>query len=103
MVKNHATPAEWGRRRTRHDPPDVEEAVAAARGLTDDIDSQVEIAAGLIGLPEDAVRSVVIQASVQPPTVRAAPGAIPSPSRRTVTVERRSSRLSLVRTVQRHR
>lgn len=102
MVKNHATPAEWGRRRTRHDPPDVEEAVAAARGLTDDIDSQVEIAAGLIGLPEDAVRSVVIQASVQPPTARPAPGPIPS-SRRTVTVERRSSRLTSVRTVQRHR
>lgn len=103
MVKNHAMPPEWGRRRTRHDPPDVEEAVAAARGLTDDIDSQVEIAAALIGLPEDAVRSVVIEASTQSPISRATVGPTPSSSRRTITVERRSSRLSSVRTVQRHR
>ncbi len=102
MVKNHATPPEWGRRRTRHDPPDIEEAVAAARGLTDDIDSQVEIAAGLIGMPEDAVRSVVIEASAQSHVSRSAAGPAAS-SRRTVMVERRSSRLPLVRTVQRHR
>ena len=31
--------------------PVLEEAVAAAQGLTDDIESQVEIAAQLMGLP----------------------------------------------------
>jgi hypothetical protein len=103
MIKNHAMPPEWGRRRTRHDPPDVEEAVAAAQGLTDDIDSQVEIAAGLIGLPVDAVRSVVIEASAQAPMSQATTRSIPPSPRRTVTVERRNSRLSSIRTVQRHR
>jgi len=53
-----------GRRVTRIDPPALEEAIEAAQGLTDDVDSQVEIAAQLMGMPEDEVRPAVLKASV---------------------------------------
>ena len=43
--------------RVRREPPTVDEAVIAAQALTDDIEQQVVVAAGLIGLPEDEVRS----------------------------------------------
>jgi hypothetical protein len=42
--------------RVRHEPPTIAEAYLAAQGLTDDLDQQVTIAAGLIGQPEDEVR-----------------------------------------------
>ena len=59
MVNRRAAPAEWGQRKTRYDPPVLEEAIAAAQGLTDEITSQIEIAAQLMGLPEDEVRTKV--------------------------------------------
>ena len=40
----------YGKRRVRHDPPTLEEAIAAARDLTDDLEQQAEIAAGLMDL-----------------------------------------------------
>jgi hypothetical protein len=49
MDHRKTIPAEWCRRRTRHDPPALEEAIAAAQGLTGQIESQIEIAAQLIG------------------------------------------------------
>jgi len=45
--------------RVRKEPPTVEEAVLAAQGLTEDLDQQVAIAAGLMDLPEDEVRPLV--------------------------------------------
>jgi hypothetical protein len=51
----------YGPRRVRHDPPTLEEAIFAARGLTDDLEQQVEIAAGLMDLPLDQVRTAVLQ------------------------------------------
>src|SRR4051812_36563512 len=49
----------YGPRRVRHDPPTLEEAIVAARGLTDDFEAQVEIAAGLIEAEPDAVRAAL--------------------------------------------
>jgi hypothetical protein len=49
----------YGPRRVRHDPPTLDEAIFAARGLTDDVEEQVEIAAGLMELPLDEVRAVL--------------------------------------------
>jgi hypothetical protein len=49
----------YGPRRVRHDPPTLEEAIFAARGLTDDFEAQVEIAAGLMEAEPDAVRSAL--------------------------------------------
>jgi protein involved in polysaccharide export with SLBB domain len=58
------------RRVTRVDPPALEEAIAAAQGLTDDVESQIEIAAQLMGMSEDEVRPVAMKAAVQTPVRR---------------------------------
>ncbi len=49
--------------RVRKEPPTLVEAVAAAQDLADDVEQQVEIAAGLIGLPLDEVRPHVVAAA----------------------------------------
>jgi len=54
----------YGPRRVRRDPPTVAEAVAAARGLTDDVQQQIEIAASLMDLPPDQVRPEVLKTAV---------------------------------------
>ena len=48
--------------RVRRDPPTLEEAVVAAQGLSDDIEQQVEIASGLMGVPHEEVRPVIASA-----------------------------------------
>jgi len=48
--------------RVRYEPPTIEEAVAAAQDLAADREQQVAIAAGLMGMPEDQVRSHVLSA-----------------------------------------
>jgi hypothetical protein len=58
------------RRVTRVDPPALEEAIVAAQGLTDDVESQIEIAAQLMGMPEDEVRPEVMKAAAVPRPVR---------------------------------
>ena len=55
----------YGPRRVRHDPPTLEEAIFAARGLTDDVQQQIEIAAGLMEVPPDEVRTAL--AKTPPP------------------------------------
>jgi hypothetical protein len=47
----------YGPRRVRFDPPTLNEAIAAARGLTDELQLQAEIAASLMDLPVEAVRA----------------------------------------------
>lgn len=49
----------YGPRRVRHDPPTLDEAIFAARGLTDDVEAQVEIAAGLMEVAADEVRAAL--------------------------------------------
>jgi hypothetical protein len=49
--------------RVRHEPPTVAEAVVAAQALTPDLEQQVEITAGLIGLTPGEVRPFVLEAS----------------------------------------
>ncbi len=49
----------YGPRRVRQDPPTLEEAIFAARGLTDDVEAQVEIAAGLMEVAPDEVRAAL--------------------------------------------
>jgi hypothetical protein len=48
--------------RVRYEPPTVEEAVTVAQDLAADRGQQVAIVAGLIGMPEDQVRSHVLSA-----------------------------------------
>ena len=82
----------YGPRRVRFDPPTLKEAIAAARGLTDDLQLQAEIAASLMDLPVEAVRSELLKTA--PPRGRAQ---IVTNGRegtgRTVIVERKRSRV----------
>ena len=48
--------------RVRHEPPTVAEAGVAAQALTPDLEQQVEITAGLIGLAPGEVRPFVLEA-----------------------------------------
>lgn len=50
-----------GLRRVRHDPPTLEEAIQAARGLSDDLQEQVEIAASLMDLPREQVMAAAVR------------------------------------------
>ena len=84
-------PAQWSRRRTRHDPPSLDEAISAARGLADRVEDQIEIAAKLMGLPEDEVRGPVLRAAG---TLTARVPSVRGPGRRVevLVVERRRPR-----------
>jgi hypothetical protein len=65
MPDRKAPPAQWSQRKTRHDPPNLDEAILAAQGLTDQIEMQTQIAAQLMGLSEDEVRPAVLKAATQ--------------------------------------
>lgn len=92
------------KRRTRYEPPTLQEAIVAAQGLADDVEGQVSIAAQLMGLPESEVRPAVLQAKTStrmsltrlPPvgTGPAREGFVRTNvrSQRTVVVERRNLR-----------
>ena len=82
----------YGKRRVRFDPPTLKEAIAAARGLTDDVQQQAEIAAALMDLPVGEVRVELLKLapprnSTQIVTSNGREGAA-----RTVIVERKASR-----------
>lgn len=62
MMKTTKKPKYTTPVRVRREPPTVAEAVIAAQDLSDDIEQQVEIAAGLIGLTPDEVRPHVLAA-----------------------------------------
>jgi hypothetical protein len=86
----------FGTRRVRDDAPTLAEAIAAAQGLSDDFNAQVEIAAALIGMTHTEVRSELEKMAAVAPT--AAPktqsvvftGSPTAP--RTIVVERKPSR-----------
>ncbi|MBB3019300.1 hypothetical protein FHR70_002365 [Microvirga lupini] len=70
MLAKKKSSGTQNRRVTRIDPPALEEAIVAAQGLTDDVESQIEIAAQLMGMSEDEVRPAVLKAAVPPPVRR---------------------------------
>jgi len=81
----------YGVRRVRRDPPTLDEAIFAAMGITDDLDSQAEIAASLMGLPVEAVQKEVRKsARTAARTSRVITGE--QGFQRSVVVERRVSR-----------
>ncbi len=90
MDHKKSIPAAWSQRRTRHDPPGLDDAIVAAQGLTDRIEGQVEIAAQLIGLPEDEVRGRVLLAQAQ--TRRSRPESARGRQTEIVVIKRRGPR-----------
>ena len=83
----------YGRRRVRVDLPTLEEAITAAQGLSDDMEAQIEIAASLMGMPQDQVRTAMTKVAAP----RKAPNRTiaftgPASAPRSVVVERKPSR-----------
>lgn len=81
----------YGPRKVRHDPPTLEEAIFAARGLTDDLEEQVEIAAGLMEVSADEVRAA-LKKSPQPRKQPTVAFTSRGGTERSVVVERKPSR-----------
>jgi hypothetical protein len=80
----------YGTRRVRRDPPTLEEAIFAATGITDDLESQAEIAASLMGMPLDAVQAEVkkiARSTIRSATTRVIAGE--QGAQRSIVVERR--------------
>jgi hypothetical protein len=79
----------------RFEPPTLDEAIFAAQGLADDVRGQTEIAAMLMGLPEEEVRAAVLNAVR--PAARTASRLSTSPrstvGRQVVVVKRRAPRM----------
>ena len=73
----------------RVEPPTPEEAIAAAQDLTPDPAQQVEIAASLIGIPEEDIRPLLARTARQ--ATRQVAGGMSRFG--TVVVERRSRRI----------
>ena len=69
-------------------PPTIEEAIIAAQGLADDIEGQVEIAAGFMGVAQDDVRPLVVQAFQEAQTIEKRVIADRRGAERSVIVER---------------
>ncbi|HTP93791.1 MAG TPA: hypothetical protein VMJ52_18745 [Xanthobacteraceae bacterium] len=87
-----------GRRRVRHDPPTVEEAVLAAQGLTDELSEQIEIVAALMEVTTDEARGAVLRMGQRKDVNRVTiMGRVGAP--RAVVVERRTIRRPLRRSV----
>src|SRR3954447_24264592 len=78
----------FGPRRVRHDPPTLEEAILAARGLSDDVEEQIDIAAGLMQASASEVRAAL---KTLPPSRKQATVAFTSRggTERAVVVERK--------------
>ncbi len=90
---NVAWNTKYGPRRVRHEAPTLQEAIAAAQGLTDELEEQVDIAASLIGLPHDQVRAELLR--IAPPRkdiIKSVAFAGPASAPRTVVVERKPAR-----------
>ena len=90
MGHKKTAPAAWSLRRTRYDPPGLDEAIAAAQGLTHRVENQIAIAAELIGLPEEEVRGRVLM--VQAQTKQSRPGPARGRQPEIVVVKRRGLR-----------
>lgn len=66
---NQAWNTKYGPRRVRYEPPTLREAIAAAQGLSDELNEQAEIAASLIGLSRDQVRTELLKAAPAAPAM----------------------------------
>ena len=95
MSKNNGKTwnTKYGRRRVRNDAPTLEEAIAAAQGLSDDLEAQIEIATSLIGSPRDEVRAALLKtAPLREIPIDSIAFADPDSEPRAVVVERKPSR-----------
>ena len=86
----------YGPRRVRVDLPTLSEALFAARGLSEEADEQVAIAASLMGVEVDAIaaeaKQILGAAAKARPTIQIQPRGPASAAPRQVVVEYKSPR-----------
>jgi hypothetical protein len=82
----------YGSRRVRHDPPTLDEAIVAAQGLTDQAQQQAEIAAALMNVPVEAVRTELLKRMPPRGSGRIVTASGREGTKRTIVVERKPSR-----------
>jgi hypothetical protein len=82
----------YGTRRVRFDPPTLKEAIVVARGLTDELQLQTEIAASLMDLPMEAVRAELLKTALPRGSAQILTNGREGTAR-TVIVERKRSRV----------
>jgi hypothetical protein len=83
----------YGSRRVRHEAPTLEEAIAAAQSLSDELNEQAEIAASLIGLPHDQVRTELLKvARLRKDAIKSVLFTGPATAPRAIVVERKPVR-----------
>jgi hypothetical protein len=90
---SNAWKTKYGKRRVKNEPPTLDDAIFAAKGLASNLQQQVEIAASLIGLPPDEVRAAVLKSGQGKQLTLVQPSVGRGP--RTVVVERVASRRPL--------
>ncbi|HTK14142.1 MAG TPA: hypothetical protein VL402_10085 [Xanthobacteraceae bacterium] len=92
---------EYGPRRVKEEPPTLDQAIFAARGLTDDLQQQAEIAASLMDMPVEKVRAEITK-SVRSATQtlgisrKSRVNFVERDSKPAVIVERRPARRAIV-------
>ena len=93
MTDNHnpAWMTKYGPRRVRRETPTLDEAIAAARDLSDQIEDQAEIAASLMGAPREQVMAELLKTARQAKDVNTV-FATRAGAQRAVIVERKPSR-----------
>ncbi len=84
----------YGRRRVKHEPPTLEEALEAARGLTDDRQEQIELAASLMAVPVEEVKAKA--RTLVPPRATIGVRVVPRTGRQ-IVVERKTTRRAAAR------
>jgi hypothetical protein len=82
----------YGTRRVRFDPPTLKEAINAARGLTDELQQQAEIAAALMDLPVEEVRAELLKTAPPRNSTQIVTSSGREGAERTVIVERKANR-----------
>ena len=85
----------FGTRRVRYDPPTLKEAIIAAKGLSDQLLDQIEIAASLMDLPVEEVRGEVMKTAPSRTAERIVAPNSREGATRSVIVERKVSRRSV--------
>lgn len=89
----------WGPRRVRNDPPTLAEAIAAAQGLTDDLQGQIAIAADLMGVPVAEAKAEMQKLAPDRRISRIVSAPARDKGIRTVVVERKASRRVIAKDV----
>ena len=91
-MSEEAWNTKYGSRRVRREPPTLQEAIFAAKGMTDSLQAQAEIAAALMGLPVETVRPEVLKAAHDRGRPTRTIASDSGGMRRAVVVEHRTSR-----------